>query len=320
MNADIAVVGAGLAGLVCAQRLVDAGRSVVLFDKGRKPGGRLSTRRADPTRFDHGAPLLTAGRADFRDQVERWVAAGVVAPWLGRFVTVRANGEHAPWPSAAWVGVPSMSAIPAALAEGLDVRAPVRVGAMTSAHSGWALADEHGAALGRYETVVVNVPSGQAEVLVSSLSSLQAQAASADAHMHPCWAVMVVPVAPWDPGFDAAEFDEGPLSRVVSQANKPGRDAVPGWVLHARADWTRAHWEDDPQAVVEALVGATSMGALRHAQAHRWRYARSTDAVPGDCLWDEAHRVGACGDWCGGPGVEGAWRSGVALAQALLGS
>ena len=52
---DVAVVGAGMAGLSAARALVDAGRSVVVFDKGRGIGGRMATRRLGAAVFDHGA-------------------------------------------------------------------------------------------------------------------------------------------------------------------------------------------------------------------------------------------------------------------------
>ena len=42
---DIAVIGAGIAGLVCAQQLSQAGYSVVVVEKSRGLGGRLATRR-----------------------------------------------------------------------------------------------------------------------------------------------------------------------------------------------------------------------------------------------------------------------------------
>ena len=58
---QIAIVGAGMAGLSCATRLAALGHELVLFDKGRGPGGRMATRRveADGTmlRFDHGSYL-----------------------------------------------------------------------------------------------------------------------------------------------------------------------------------------------------------------------------------------------------------------------
>ena len=43
----VAVVGAGIAGLAAARRLAAAGVEVTVFDKARRPGGRLATRRAE---------------------------------------------------------------------------------------------------------------------------------------------------------------------------------------------------------------------------------------------------------------------------------
>jgi hypothetical protein len=52
----VAVVGAGIAGLNCAARLMSQGYPVEVFDKGRGPGGRASRRREGGWRFHHGAP------------------------------------------------------------------------------------------------------------------------------------------------------------------------------------------------------------------------------------------------------------------------
>ena len=57
----IAIVGAGVAGLTGALALRDAGCEVVVFDKGRGPGGRTATRRAGALSFDHGAPVVAPG-------------------------------------------------------------------------------------------------------------------------------------------------------------------------------------------------------------------------------------------------------------------
>lgn len=43
----IAVIGSGMAGLSCADMLERAGHAVALFDKGRGPGGRMSTKRVE---------------------------------------------------------------------------------------------------------------------------------------------------------------------------------------------------------------------------------------------------------------------------------
>ena len=56
---NIAVIGAGMAGCTLARRLIDAGRSVQVFDKGRAAGGRMATRAAGRLRFDHGAQFIS---------------------------------------------------------------------------------------------------------------------------------------------------------------------------------------------------------------------------------------------------------------------
>ena len=52
----IVVIGAGVAGLAAARALGDAGRDVVVVDKGRGVGGRCATRRIDGQSVDHGLP------------------------------------------------------------------------------------------------------------------------------------------------------------------------------------------------------------------------------------------------------------------------
>ena len=73
MSQPVAVIGAGLAGLSCAQALLQAGHTVHVFDKSRGPSGRMSTRRAEdqsgPWQCDHGAQYFTARDAAFRSEV-----------------------------------------------------------------------------------------------------------------------------------------------------------------------------------------------------------------------------------------------------------
>ena len=55
---DIAVIGAGITGLVCAQQLSQAGYSVLVVEKSRGLEGRLATRRLHGTWADYGACYL----------------------------------------------------------------------------------------------------------------------------------------------------------------------------------------------------------------------------------------------------------------------
>ena len=57
---DVIVLGAGLAGLAAARRLSEGGLSVLVLDKGRRPGGRATTRtpRDGGVPLNHGLPAL----------------------------------------------------------------------------------------------------------------------------------------------------------------------------------------------------------------------------------------------------------------------
>lgn len=57
-NIDAIVVGAGLAGLVAAQHLVEAGMTVRIIEKGKKPGGRVRTDLVNGYQLDRGFQVL----------------------------------------------------------------------------------------------------------------------------------------------------------------------------------------------------------------------------------------------------------------------
>ena len=114
----------------------------------------------------------------------------------------------------------------------------------------------------------------------------------------------------------------GAIGWAARNSAKPGRTGPEAWVMQAAPGWSRDHLEDDAASVsiaLPALFGAAldvSLPEPVSASAHRWRYARSGDAGR-DVLWEPADRLGVCGDWLLGAGVEDAWRSGVALAATI---
>ena len=121
----IAVIGAGLAGLSCAQALLRAGHTVHVFDKARGPSGRMSTRRAEdahgPWQCDHGAQYFTARNAAFRTEVARWQQAGVAALWDARLASFDGSSWSTPeTPLERFVGAPRMTSPAAWLLQALQ--------------------------------------------------------------------------------------------------------------------------------------------------------------------------------------------------------
>lgn len=317
---SVAIVGAGLAGLACAKTLAAHGIQARLIDKGRAAGGRMATRRVEldgeSFDFDHGAQFLTARGTLFRATLE---------------------ATHAkPWPDEArLVGVPRMSAIPRALAQGLDLLVAREVVGLLGEPGAWRLRHVPAAAAqrgqvpanavmeeGPFEAVVLAVPAPQAAKLLSGPAP-HLGALLAEVVMAPCWTLMAAFPEPL-PLPDTMRLAGGPIGWAARDSSKPGRNADHEcWVVQAGPEWSRTHLElpaADAAAALLAAFAALAGGDLpkpRHAAAHRWRYALVETPLGAPCLWDPALGLGAAGDWCTAARAEAAVDSGAAMAAVL---
>lgn len=329
---SVAVIGAGMAGLACAAALRAGGVAVALFDKGRRPGGRIATRRADAISFDHGAQYATARDPGFQAVIAKARAAGAVAEW----------SAGARETDTRWVGTPGMSALPRHLAgrlqaDGGVVHAARHVAFLHEGDGGWqvrhlsadsarpgTVSDTGGEMEAGFDAVLLALPSPQAIPLLAAIGHPHA-ADLADVVIAPCWAAMAAFADPL-PGPDILRGADGPLGWAAREGSRPGHKAAPdAWVLHATGAWSRANLERDAPGVARDLLAAFAPDACApgapaplHLSAHRWRYALVERPLGQDCLWDPARALGVCGDFCLGPRVEAAWLSGTALASAVL--
>jgi renalase len=326
-NFPVAIIGAGLAGLSCATELQRAGLNVIVFDKSRGVGGRMSTRRGDDWACDHGAQYFTACNADFCAEVERWRAAGAAALWQPRLRVWDGSWlpEAAPGVER-FVGVPRMTAPARLLASELTVQLSTTIERFEQSADGWHLfTTEHGLLPDRFAAVMLAVPAPQVLPLLKSATqedlAPELSAVARKATMRSCWALMLhydaVPPLP----FDAAFINRGPLRWVARDNNKPGRGARETWLLHATSTWSEAHLERAAEDVAAQLLAAfAELGAPQPAAwtAHRWRYANTEEIRIEGCAWSAALGLGLCGDWLNGGKVGGAWLSGRELARRVL--
>ena len=350
-TARVAVIGAGLAGLACARTLADHNLDVMVFDKGRSPGGRLATRRLAPHAFDLGAQYFTARDPRFRRIVESWLSSGVCAPWLGRIVAVDSTGVRPTPPLERLVGTPGMSAIARHLAADLQITTGHRIdrlervagrislrGTIASANVtlGPADLDALGTTeLGAFDRVLLCLPANQAAILLDPVSTSLANEARG-VPLDPCFAVGLTAGANDAPlralAFDGAFIGReelpstSPLAWVARDSSKPGRPPGERWVLHASAAWSRASTELPREQVQELMIAELArlfeLGPLQPEMAfvHRWEYARALHPLERGAIFDADAGIGLGGDWACGGRVEGAFLSGIALAGRMLGA
>ncbi|MEM9027575.1 MAG: FAD-dependent oxidoreductase [Pseudomonadota bacterium] len=310
MTETIAIIGAGLAGLTAARKLNDAGCDVVVFEKSRGLGGRMATRRQDGFAFDHGAQYFTARTPQFQAVLDTWLTDGAVAEWgQGRYV-----------------GMPGMTAPCRTLGDGLVVERQCEITWLAHNDGKWTLGTADGpnkhASNGAFSTVILAVPAPQAEHLVAT-SQLTLDGCD-QARYAPCLALMAAFPQRLDTVPDFAKPDGANIGWFARNASKPGRDQeIETFVVHATPAWSEAHleWERDEiaralLAEFQALTGIDQTPDLQ--LGHRWRYALVKTPVGRACLWNDAVRLGGCGDWCLGARVECAFESGNAMAETVL--
>ncbi|MFO0334766.1 MAG: NAD(P)/FAD-dependent oxidoreductase [Pseudomonadota bacterium] len=324
MNGKIAVIGAGVAGLACARELLHAGHDVVLYEKGRGPGGRAATRRTDTAGFDHGAQYFVVRDPAFAEYLAGPLRTGAVGVWRPRWPAD--TREQAPL----HVGVPGMNALGRALAGGLDVIHSTEIVDLERDADGWRLHDSLDSLNQRHAAVVLAIPAPQAVPLLAGYPALAARLAGVS--FSPCWAAMAEFEEPLPVELDADWRPDPVLPWLARNASKPRRGSADAWVLHAGTEWSVAHLEADPEAVAAALVARlperlaqvvavpAKLPPLVASRAHRWRYARVETPLGEDCLWHPELALGACGDWCIGARVEAAFLSGRALGLAMAGT
>ena len=307
----VAIIGAGMAGLSCADLLEGEGHRVALFDKGRAPGGRMSSRcLATPlgeVTIDHGAQYFTARDPDFSRLVEAWQAQGVAAQWP------EAGSDT-------WVGVPAMNAVIKAMAAPLNVTWGCEVTGIARSHQQWTLVSA-GGEIGPFDVVILAIPAEQAAAVLS-LHDFNMARIALTARSQPCWTGMFV----FDRAIDCGRAvirNAGVIAWAACNSTKRGRAAPEAWVVQANADWSQTHYDAAPSEIADLLLAAlsdaygASVPVPIASAAHRWAYALSAGTGYG-ALWNRDISLGVCGDWLLGPRVECAWLSGQQLAKQLV--
>ncbi len=306
------MVGAGLAGLMAARALRAAGHEVVLWDKGRSPGGRLATRRIGAATLDHGAQFFTVRSEQFAAHVALWQREGLVREWCRGF------GDP-PDGHPRFVVRGGMNALAKHLAAGLDVRCSSLVFSLHRSAAGWEVRLDDGSST-EVEALVVTCPLPQTSSLLFAADvALPEALGRTDYERTLCLlAVLDGPTGvPAPGGLQGLEH-----LTFVADNHAKGVSTVPALTVHADAAWSLAHWDDAPDDALAALTQLarpwTGTATVVASQLKRWRFATPVRTWPEPCWQPEDHpTVVVAGDAFAGPRVEGAARSGLAAAEAL---
>lgn len=324
MKPNIAIIGAGLSGLTAAHNLKTISH-VKLFDKSRGVGGRMSTRYAGDYEFDHGAQYFTARDPRFQSVVEMAIEQGHLAPWSGRALYQKDFNMVPDTGGDRFVGIPRMNSWPKVMAHDLDISLSARVSKLSHLGGGWKLHFEDGTEQDGFDQVICAVPSVQAKDLMPN--NFSGMAALKATKMNACFALMVGFEGRHDFGWDSLRVNDSAVAWMAVNSSKPGRNkGVTTLMVHAGPEWSDVHADADKawvKSVLEASIEdicEIDYTASIHRILHRWLYASVSESPKTGALHDPALGLTACGDWCHGGRVEGAYLSGLAAANMIKAS
>jgi predicted NAD/FAD-dependent oxidoreductase len=309
MTVDVTVVGGGISGFACARAVRDAGGSAHVIDRGRRPGGRLSSRTIDGRAVDLGASYFVVGDDErFARVVADWDARGVARPWTDTFSAFDADGtETRKSGPTRWSAPAGSRSLVLDLADGVDLEsgrevervAPFRVDGQDAGE------------------VVLAMPEPQARRLGHGI-----RLAPQD------WEPVVAVVLRWEerrwPADLHGAFVNGDpdVAFIADDGDRRG-DGAPVLVVHTTGDAARGYLDDPDAAIapvaaaVRRLLGIDVEPVAAHA--HRWTFARPIRAT--DEPFFRSSGLSLCGDaWGESPAVRTAWASGDALGRALAAS
>jgi predicted NAD/FAD-dependent oxidoreductase len=273
--------------------------------------------------------------------VRAWTGLGLVREWCRGFTHASADPGNASAGTTGdgfprYVVNGGMSALAKHLARDLDVRCTTLVFAIRPTPDPlgrpWTVAIDDGTSLDA-DAVVVTCPLPQAyALLVTSGVDLPDELLRTEYDRTiGLLAVLDRPGAVPAPGgvqrsTDGATDPAGSIFSWIGDNTAKGISDIPALTFHADPQWSETHWDDTLSDLESALRDAAAPwlgdASIVAAQVKKWRFATPRT------LWPEACWAGGtptspvgivlAGDAFAGPRVEGAIKSGLAAADALM--
>lgn len=327
---DVAIIGAGVAGLTVGQQLRQAGYRVVVVEKSRGVGGRVATRRLHDSRVDHGLRYLE-GKGEFLQGLVKILCdRQILKLWTDTIYQFSPNSQFS---TSCYIAPEGMSAVAKFLATGLEVWLNHRVESITLNNQDFwqlnfaAINDELPKSL-MAKAVVVAIPAPQALMLLEPLVSQEVLGRLRSVKFDPCITVMAGYSSSCE--FDRPEkailFPENDrLAWIGLDSSKRPNSKSPVFVIQSSANFAQLYLdaEDLQLAGRELLASAAKywlswLDSPEWFQVHRWRYAFPCRPL-GEMFLDAQTSLPliCCGDWCGGNLVESALQSGLSTAERI---
>ncbi len=284
----------------------------------------MSSFRAGEFEFNHGAQYFTVNNPLFWNIVSAWQTDGIVRPWDGWIVELqKGQVNNSDMATQRFVGYPRMQMITENLAKNCDLVVSANISELErQSDGGWRLFNERGDYLGVFDVVIIATAAHQVASLCHRVPGISQLAEKVD--MTVCWSGMFVFDGQLGLPYDAAHVLDSPLSWISRYQMADQSSEIDCWMLHASPEWSQQYAASFRGRVMHALLDAfweaTDIAEVKpiSSSVHCWKHAVPINPINQDSLFIDDEAVGACGDWCTAPRIEGAVLSGFSMADRVM--
>ena len=315
---NIIIIGSGIAGLAAANYLSSKNFNVTVLDKGKYPGGRISTRRGEDFIFNHGAQFFTAKSNEFKNICKRAVNDNVLVNWE----TVSKKNRY--------IGNPDMREFSFWLSKNLSMYQDTVVERLDYNDQFIVYTNNKKFVC---DGLIITAPSFQTASLIKNLDQ-NIYKLIEKVEYFPCWCVML---SIKEMSLKNFNIDEKSIFNwIVSENNKIKNQLNHNCLtIHTNERFSVENLEKTKEVTLDKIVQEfTKIYQVKtqdiiYKNIHKWRYAKVKKPFPQEeSKISKKIPFGIAGDWCppsqdkhyngNGQRVEDAYLSGIECSKSLI--
>ncbi len=308
----IVIIGSGVSGLLCGKRLTAAGHSVLLIDKGRNVGGRLSTRKTDGAIFHHGASSLP----DFYKHKDLPEFGIETLKRAEKVKVIQRKGDL-------FEPINSVSHFVSFFADRLNIQEGCEATSLNLQNKTIDVTYRNGNRNKiSYDLLVISIPPNQAKTLVNNqihgfdncLCEVEMRSSAAALFSFDLDPELI----------KETHFSNEKIQIQVENNRFKCEQQLFCLTVHTKEPFAKKVVNNDKNKIKEILLKEVSnalpisLPKPTYEAGHRWLYGFTERSLGKPYLFYKKESVGICGDWCSGSTILDAASSGIKLAEQIL--
>lgn len=311
MSNSIIIIGAGMAGLMCARCLINAGFKVLIFDKGRGIGGRIASREIEHGFFNHGASSIP----DFQTRLD-------LPKFTRNFLDQAIKEKILIKTKDGFTSFGSMKNFTKYMAIDIKIQTNKELISLTHNEGNFELFFKDETSNVKHDHILILALPQPQSYTILNYEFPKIAARLKTAKMRPSLTGLYAFKNSLEPKQSIFENDN---IFALNENARAGQDLqLDCWTVHSKTVygkmWCKLSKEEIKSKLLQEFKSLkfNNFTDPIYASGHRWLYGFGEKPLGSNFIYHKNLRIGICGDWCKGNTILDAAISGTTLAEEII--